>query len=42
VKRLMSMLVVAAGATTIATVALIGGASAHSPYDSSMPAPELI
>jgi methionine-rich copper-binding protein CopC len=33
------MLGVAAGAATIATIALIGGASAHSPFDSSTPAP---
>jgi methionine-rich copper-binding protein CopC len=33
------MLGVAASAATIATLALIGGASAHAPFDSSTPAP---
>jgi copper resistance protein C len=39
VKRLISMLLAAAGAAAIAGVALIGGASAHAPFDSSTPAP---
>jgi methionine-rich copper-binding protein CopC len=39
VKRLISMLALAAGAAAIVAMALAGGASAHSPYDSSTPAP---